>query len=247
MSVPYGTSQPAVAHPQAGGLNLSMMLSLAAVGLALVSYACSFSDDATVGMVNSFVLHLLIAGGLLAGARALPTAPRTLLPAAVLTATATLILLLGVVKDDTPAIVIVILIASLLQTAACVVALLLEAGVVNLRPKPAYAPPAWGPQSGSFPQQGGQYGPQQYGQQPPQFGSPPPPQSGSFPQQGGQYGQQPQPGQHGQHGQHSQPSQHGQQGGQPPFGQQPYGQGQYGQQGQHPGTPPGGFSGPGHG
>jgi hypothetical protein len=257
MSVPYGTPQPAASHPSAGGLNLGMILGLAAAGLALVSYACSFSDDASTVSLG-IVLPLLIGGGLLAGASALPRTPRTLLPAAVLSATGALLLLLDVIRTegDTQAIVVVILIASLLQTAACVVGLLVEAGVVNLQPKPAaYGAPAWGPQSGAFPQQGGQYG-QQYGGAPQQYGGGPGGQqlpAGGQPGQPGQHSQHSQQGQHSQ-GQHSQQTGQGQYGGQgqsgqPQFGQQPYGQGQqggqYGQQ--HPGTPPGGFSGPGQG
>jgi Family of unknown function (DUF5336) len=238
MSVPYGTPQPAVSNSAAGGLNLAVTLGLAAAALALVSYACSFSDDADSALLV-IALPLLIGSGLLAGANALPRAPKTMLVAAVLSATGALLLLLDVIKTegDTSAIVIIILISSLLQTAACVVGVLLEAGVVKLRPKPAYGGPAWGPQSGAFPQQ---YGQQPYGQQ---YGSAP-----QAPQQTQQYGQHAQqggptqqvgPGQYG-----GQPG--GQHSAQPPFGQQPYGQGQYGQSGQpHPGTPPGGFSGPG--
>jgi hypothetical protein len=73
----------------------------------------------------------------------------------------------------------------------------------------------------------GQYGPQAYGQHPPQYGAPP----GQAPwgQQG--YGQQ--PPQYGQQPYGQQPPQYGQQpyGQQPPpqYGQQPYGQQPYGQ------------------
>src|SRR5829696_9053274 len=99
MSVPYGTPQPPVSRSGQGSLNLSVVLGLAAAGLALVAYACSFSDDAG-GVIGLLVIHMLIAGGLLAAASALPRAPRTLLPATVLTVTAALILLLGVIRDD---------------------------------------------------------------------------------------------------------------------------------------------------
>jgi len=166
MSVPYGTPQPAASHSAPGGLNLGVTLGLAAAGLALVSYACSFSEEADFSLLP-IVLPLLIGGGLLAGANALPKAPKTLLVAALLTTTGALLLLLDVIRTDgdTNTIVIIILIASLLQTAACVVGVLVEAGIVKLRPKPAYGGPAWGPQSGSLPQQG-PYGQQQpYGQQ----------------------------------------------------------------------------------
>ena len=131
----------------------------------------------------------------------------------------------------------VILIASLLQTTACVVGVLVEAGMVNLQPKRGYGAPAWGPQSGPFPQQSGQYGQLPYGQQ---YGGAPPQQTQQYGQHSAQQGG---PGQYGgQPGQHGQ-GQHGQgQPGQPQYGQQPYGQGQYGQPGQPPGTPPGGFS-----
>lgn len=271
MSVPYGGSQPAVHQPAGGpttGPNLGFLLAVVAAGLGLVIYACSFADDAS-GIANTLLLPLFLAGGLLAGATALPRAPRhLLLVATVLTALGALMLLQAVIKaeSDTPAIVFVILIAGLLQAAACAVALLFDAGIVKMTPKPAYAaaPPWGGPQSGQFPQQGygaapGQYGgAQQYGGQ--QYGGaqygampggqgqpaggpggPGPGSPGSPGGPGGPGGGG--PGGAGGPGGGSQggPGGSGDQRSQPQFGQQPYGQQPYGGQ---PGTPPGGFGGP---
>jgi hypothetical protein len=265
MSVPYGGSQPAVPQPHSPGdargrQNLGFILALVAAGLGLVVYACSFSDDAFDAGVLGLVLPLLLGGGLLAGANALPKRPNTLLPATLLVALGFLILLLLVVKNegDTSAIVVVILIAALLELAAVAAALLMDHGLVRMAPRTrSYGAPAggWSPQSGGFPQQQG-YGAPGYGQQPGQYGQ----QYGGAPagggQVGGQAGGQPQYGQGGpagggQHGgQHSRQhaAQPGQPGGSqsdrpsPQFGQQPYGQQPYGGGGQ-PGTPPGGFSG----
>ncbi len=239
MSVPFGGSQPAVPQPSTpgepgAGPDLGFILGLVATGLGLVIYACSFSDDAVVVLVD-LVLPFFLAGGLLAGAGLLPKAPRTLLPATVLVAIGVLLLLLVVVKSeaDTSAIIVVILIAGLLQLGACAVALLMDSGLIKMTPKaPTYGQPGgWNPQSGSFPQQQGYGAPggQQYGQQP-QFGQQPPQQQ---PQQyGGAPGQQPYGGGHTPPG--GQPQQ-GQGEGRPPqFGQQPYGQPPYGgQQGGH--------------
>src|SRR5215207_3796966 len=118
MSVPYGTPQPALPRSGPGSLNLSFVLSLVAAALALVAYACSFSDDAS-GVVSVLVIPLLVAGGLLAAANVLPGSPRTLLAAAVITTTAALLALLDVIKgEDTPAIVVVILVLGLNEAVA---------------------------------------------------------------------------------------------------------------------------------
>lgn len=259
MSVPFGGSQPAVPQPHSpdnadAGPNLGFILALVAAGLSLVIYLLSFSDDvfATVALGGlALPLPLLLGGGLLAGANALPKRPNTLLPATLLAALGALLMLLIVVKDsDAGGMSVVILIAGLLELAACAVALLMDHGVIKIAPKPrGYAAPAggWSPQSGTFPQQGygatpgyGQQQAGQYGGQPGQYGGAP--AGGSQPQ----YGQGGGSGGHG--GGHSgQPGQSG--GPQQPdprpggsYGQQPYGQQPYGGGGQgQPGTPPGGF------
>jgi hypothetical protein len=267
MSVPFGGSQPAVPQPHSPDnpddrQNMGFILALVAAGLGLVIYLCSFSDDA-VPVVVGLVLPLLLGGGLLAGASALPKRPNTLLPATLLTALGALLLLLLAVKNgsDTSAIIVVILIAALLELAASAAALLMDHGVIKLAPRaPSYRAPAGGwspqsPQSGGFPQQGYGGAAPGYGQQPGQYGGQP-----------GQYGGTPTGGQpqYGQGGHSGPPSGHGGSGGhsgqpgspggqQPesrpgsPFGQQPYGQQPYGGgggQGQ-PGTPPSGFGGTG--
>lgn len=223
MSVPYGAPQqqpPAPAQQPAVGLNLGLILPLAAAGLGLISYLLAFADDVNFGGIE----YLLFAAAL-AGLTALPKAPKALLyPAVVLAAVPTLGVLQGIIKlSPVQGMQIVLLIVAMLETAAIVLALLLDAGIVKFEPKPQnpYAgqqqgqPGGWNPQSGAFQQQG-QPGP---GQQAPQH-----------------FGQQPQFGQ--------QPVQPQQQPGQPPqqtsFMPQP---GQFGNPGT-PGTPPGGFGGP---
>ncbi|HEY0639108.1 MAG TPA: DUF5336 domain-containing protein [Pseudonocardiaceae bacterium] len=219
MSVPFGGHQPAVPQPApsgepAAGPNLGFILSLVAAGLALVIYACTFSDDAAL-VVGALTLALFLGGGLLAAAGALLKATNTLLPATLLATVAFLLLLVAIVQSelDTTAISIVILLAGLLQLGALWFALLTESGVIKMKPKaPAYGPPGgWNPGSGSFPQQ--------------QFGG------------HGQPGQPGQPGQFGGHGQPGQPGQFGGQPGQGQFGQQPFG-GQPGQAPNQPGQPP---------
>jgi|GEM_PF-6249976 len=250
MSVPFGGAQPAVPphHPSGdalAGQNLGFVLALVAAGLGLVIYACSFSDDAlAAGVASSLVLHLLLGGGLLAGANALPKRPATLLPGTLFIVVGTLLLLLLMIKDesDTTAIVVVILIAALLELAASMAALLMEQGLITMTPRaPGYGPPGgWSPQSGPFQQPGygygqqqpTQYGGQQYGAAQPGAGQP-----GAQPPYG-----QPAPGGQQTHGQGgAQPeSRPAPQYGQQPYGQQPYGGGGGGA-GQQGSTPPGGF------
>ncbi|QFZ23385.1 DUF5336 domain-containing protein [Saccharothrix syringae] len=214
MSQPYGApqQQPGPAQP-AVGVNLNLILPLVAAGLGLIAYLLAFADD-----VSSVQIQFLLAAAVLAGLSVLPKAPRLLPAAAVLAAVTTLLLLQDIVKTeaDVEGMQIVLLIVALLQTAAVVLAVLLDAGVVKLQPKPAnpYGPPGgWNPQSGAFPQQG-QHPQQQFGPPSGQFNQPVPPQ-----QQGQQPGQ-PQPTSYmPQPGQFNQP-----------------------QPGQ--GTPPGGFGGP---
>ncbi|MFD7653100.1 DUF5336 domain-containing protein [Actinosynnema sp. NPDC059797] len=215
MSQPYGApqQQPGPAQP-AVGVNLNLILPLVAAGLGLIAYLLAFADD-----VASSQIQFLLAAAVLAGLSVLPKAPRLLPAAAVLAAVTTLLLLQDIVKTeaDVEGMQIVLLIVALLQTAAVIVAVLLDAGVVKLQPKPAnpygQQPGGWNPQSGAFPQQGQH--PQQFGPPSGQFGQQAPPQ-----QQQGQQPNQPQPTSYmPQPGQFNQP-----------------------QPGQ--GTPPSGFGGP---
>ncbi|MFI9007313.1 DUF5336 domain-containing protein [Actinosynnema sp. NPDC053489] len=214
MSQPYGApqQQPGPAQP-AVGVNLNLILPLVAAGLALIAYLLAFADDVQFD-------QFLIAAGVLAGLSVLPKAPKGLLYAAVPFALIpTLALLQGLIttEADVQGMQIVLLIVSLLLTAAVVLSLLLETGVVKLQPKAANVygqPGGWNPHSGAFPQQGQQQ-PQQYGPPSGQFGQPVPPQQGQQPNQPQPTSYMPQPGQFGQPGQ--QPGQ---------------------------GTPPGGFGGP---
>ncbi|QQQ75858.1 DUF5336 domain-containing protein [Saccharothrix sp. 6-C] len=214
MSQPYGApqQQPGPAQP-AVGVNLNLILPLVAAGLALIAFLLAFADDVQFD-------DFLIAAGILAGLSVLPRAPKGLLYAAVpIALIPTLRLLQGLIttEADVQGMQIVLLIVSLLLSAAVVMSLLLETGIVKLQPKPANVygqPGGWNPQSGAFPQQG---------QQPQQFGPP-----------SGQFGQQ------------APPPQQAQQPGQPqPTSYMPQ-PGQFGQPGQQPGqgTPPGGFGGP---
>ncbi|HEY3260509.1 MAG TPA: DUF5336 domain-containing protein [Pseudonocardiaceae bacterium] len=272
MSVPFGGAQPAVPpHHTSGGARsqgLASTLALVAAVLGLVIYACSFSDDAFAAGVPALVLPLLLGGGLLAGASALPSRPNTLLPATLLAALGTLVLLLIVVKNssDIGTIVVVILIAGVLELAACTIALLLDHGMIKLVPRaapPAYAAPGgWSPPSGPFPQPG--YGPGPGGGPGPAVGPGGPGPGYGQPGQYGQYGAAPAGGgqpQYGQGGPGGPGGHHGGQAGQggqsgqsgpqleprtgPQYGQQPYGQqpypGSQGQPGNPPGNPPGGF------
>ncbi|WP_033436799.1 DUF5336 domain-containing protein [Saccharothrix sp. NRRL B-16314] len=224
MSQPYGApqQQPGPAQP-AVGVNLNLILPLLAAGMAFIAYLLAFADD-----VHSEAY--LYAAGTLAGLSVLPKAPKGLLYAAVPFALIpTLGLLQGLIttEADVQGMQIVLLLVALLETAAVVLALLLEVGVVNFQPKAAniYGQPGgWNPQSGGFPPPGQQQ-PQQFGPPSGQFGQPVSPQQGQ-PQPGQQPNQpqptsyMPQPGQFGQPGQAVPPQQPGQ------------------------GTPPGGFGGP---
>lgn len=211
MSVPYGPPQgfppgPQGPPPPSGpGPDLGKIFALVAGGLALIFFFFSFSDDVRF-FAGSLSAVLVFAGGLLAAGVALPGAPKTLIPATVITTVGTLTLLVNVVKGplgtegaDTPGLVIVVLIVAFLVLIACVVALLFETGMM-----------ASGPKASPFPQPGGFPGQQFPGQQPvgpPSGGFPAQqPQSGGFPQQQGVpahnptqvtpgYGQQ--PGQYG--------------------------------------------------
>jgi len=256
MSVPYG--QPPVAPPPgptsspAGGLGLGKILALVAGGLGLVIYFLSFADDA--GYFSGIIGILLLGGGLLAAASVLPKAPATLVPAAVLVVTGTLSMLVGVASGiEVPAMAVVALILAFLQSAAGVLALLADVGVVKMAPRPSSYPQQWGPQPGAYPSgpgQSGYPGPSGYpaqsgypGQQPagsPAGAFPSPPQQPYVPHTV-QYGQ---PGQYAnQPGQYDQPGASNPYADQPgPYGDQP---GASGQPGEQPRTPPGDFGSPG--
>ncbi len=275
MSAPYGqppaAPQPGPSPSRGGGLDLGGILALVALGLGLVIYFCNFSADA-LGFSSPLLYFFLVAGFLGAGTL-LPRAPAVLVPAAVLAAAGTLGTLNAVVLADPPSIVIVILVLGLLQTAALVGAVLVDAGMIKMKPAPAPFPgQQWGPPSGSFPAQPGQFPPGQYGQGPAgQYGQGQPGQPGQYGP--GQPGQSGQPGQYGQPSQQSPPNQYGQgtaqfgpggerwggeswkggdygpPGEQPRPGEGEPGQREPGQQGPNPpfgqpGTPPGGERGP---
>ncbi|ROP39982.1 DUF5336 domain-containing protein [Saccharothrix texasensis] len=204
MSQPYGApqQQPGPAQP-AVGVNLNLILPLVAAGLALIAFLLAFADDVQFD-------DFLIAAGILAGLSVLPRAPKGLLYAAVpIALIPTLRLLQGLIttEADVQGMQIVLLIVSLLLSAAVVMSLLLETGIVKLQPKPANVygqPGGWNPQSGAFPQQGQQ--PQQFGPPSGQFGQQaPPPQQAQQPGQPQPTSYMPQPGQFGQPGQGTPP------------------------------------------
>lgn len=262
MSTPYGPppaapQQPGPSQPTPGRLGLDKMLALVGATLGLIIYLVSFADDAL--LVRGLPVVLFVVAGLLGAATVLPRAPAALVPAAVISAAATLwvlsFLVAGSIPDGfgelptatTPVVIITIL--AFLQAAAFVVAVLVGAGIITMQPRPRAVPQqSWGPQSGGYPGQSspypqgpggpgqpGQYPPGQYGQYPPGQGWPGPPQGGPGQGAPGQHGQ----GQYGQYGpppaQGETTSQFGQPGAPGPGGQP--GQGQsHGS----PRTPPGG-------
>jgi hypothetical protein len=160
----YGAPQQQ-AHPLAG-VNLSVLLSLGVTLLGVVAYFCGFSDEASGA---EFEIRLLLVAGLLAAFRVLPTGPRFLPVAAVLSVTGGLFMLdtvIGIPEGaKTPGIVVVLLIMGILQMLVAVAALLFDFGVLKM---PTPSPPGAGnwPPSGQFPQQ------QQQQPPPPQYGSP---------------------------------------------------------------------------
>ncbi|MDP8969981.1 MAG: DUF5336 domain-containing protein, partial [Actinomycetota bacterium] len=159
MSMPYGTSPaPRRASGPGAGLDLAGILGAGAGLLGLAIWFCALSAEAQL-YVGGIPLALFLAGGLLAAATALPRAPRTLVPAAVASAVALLSLLLIVITGptvdgaSTPALVFVILVLGFLQLAACVVALLFDAGLIT-SPIASSPRPERAPHSGSFPASG---------------------------------------------------------------------------------------------
>ncbi|MGH4027128.1 MAG: DUF5336 domain-containing protein [Pseudonocardiaceae bacterium] len=170
MSLPYGQPPPAQQQPgpsnsPSGGLGLSKILAIVPGGLGLVLYFLSFTDGAG-GYLRDLVGVLLLGGGLLAAASVLPKAPATLLPGTVAALTGALFLLVSVAKGPpfvdlpgdvggTPALAVVAVILALLEAAACVAAVLLDAGLVKmaLTPRPSRFPQrSWGPAPGAPPQ-----------------------------------------------------------------------------------------------
>ncbi len=128
------------AGPLAPGL--PRLLALVAAGIALVSYLCTFSAAAVFYLV--LAPQLLLTGGMLAGAAAvLPRAGRALLAGTILTAVACLAMLpvvtgvrslggfAGDIDVQVPTILVVVVVLGFLQLAACVVALLVDLGVVG--------------------------------------------------------------------------------------------------------------------
>ncbi|WP_410604498.1 DUF5336 domain-containing protein [Amycolatopsis sp. lyj-90] len=258
-----GGQQPPQPHPGSGAfpqqqvpsspaspLNLALLLALAVTVLGLVQFFIGFSDEADAAKEVSV---FLLVSGLLAALHALPRGPKTLPFAAlfsVLGAFGALDLVIGYPTVDggegrpevsLPGILTVVLILGILQMLVAVAALLFEHDVLKL---PAAKPQQQAPQapySQQFPQQGPQGPFGQPGQQ-----GPAATQVQPFPGAGQQQGQpQGEPS-----GPFAQPG-----GFQPPVTQPPgqqattYApqQGQFFQQppsseqGQNPGTPPGGF------
>jgi hypothetical protein len=159
-----------------------------------------FVDDSGLLGAFSFV-PLLLGGGLLAGASALPRAGRVLLPGAVLALTGALLLLQLVASGGTtPGLIVFMLILGIVEAGAAIVAFLMDAGIVSApdrRPRPPQQsqqpgygpPPGYAPQGYGAPPQG--YGPPSSPAMPPVFGgqhgAPPPPSPGGW-------GQMPGPG-----------------------------------------------------
>jgi hypothetical protein len=233
---PQGTEKPAETAPAPADAQLApglaRLLALIGAGLGVVIYLLGFFGES--GLTTSLTGPLLLGGGLLAGAAVLPKVGRVLVPAGVLAAVGTLILLQVVADGGTSTLVIVALVLAFLETVAIIGAVLLDAGIITA-PAPRPSQPAG-------------YGQQQYGAYPQGYGQ----QGYGQPGYGGQQGYG-QPG-YGQPGYGQQPPQYGAQPGygQPTGGQQGYGQPGYGQQpgynpqapqgqpawGQQPGTDP---------
>lgn len=216
-------------RPDTGGPG--PLLALAAGGLGLIIYICSFFQGLPV-LSTTAIMPLLLGGGLLAAATALPKAGRLLVPAAVAVMVGVLALIQVVFAGDSRVSVmaIVVVVLAVLQAAAVVAAVLFDNGMlaspdpaVRLArqqarqarrpqgPAPGYPPPGGGYPGG--PPQGGQggYG---YAQQPPpatpSYGTPAPGygygQQPNYPgQPGGGYPGYPPPGQPSGPGQPPQP------------------------------------------
>ncbi|HWE90229.1 MAG TPA: DUF5336 domain-containing protein [Pseudonocardiaceae bacterium] len=133
------------------GLGLAQQLSLVILVLALVSYFCGFTSDATDLGVE---ITVLLTGGLLAVLPLLPRAPRTLPIAAVLSVVGGLTTLTAIIQAGSGAAIrVVILVFALLQALVAIGALLLDHEVVKLAPRQAvpYGSPSGFPPPGGFP------------------------------------------------------------------------------------------------
>lgn len=168
MSVPHGqpqaAQQPGPTSSPGGGLGLSKILAIVAGGLGLLLYLLSFGADAGAYLRGLYGV-LLLGGGLLAAASALPKAPATLVPAAVSVVTGTLFLLVDVFKGpafldpageavQTPGLAVAAVVLAFLQSAACVAAVLMEAGVVTMAAsrRSLFPQRSWTPQQpGGYP------------------------------------------------------------------------------------------------
>ncbi|ATL72364.1 DUF5336 domain-containing protein [Nocardia terpenica] len=251
-----GAGAGSAAAPEASGKGLSFYLAIGTAALGVINFLLGFTSYATqkgydAGMgvripetsasffktagVSPLLVFLLL-GGLLAGLSLLPKQNWTGVAAAA-SAAGFLGLLFQTfsLPDNISAAwgAWVVIFLGLVQTAAAVIALLFQVGILSEpAPKPAAAQGGFGA-PGSYGQQPG-YGQAQAGQQPAAYGQAAQPgQQASY----GQFGQQPAYGQaqqasYGQYGQQQYGQQPGQQYGQQPYGQQaqqPYGQ-QYGAQ-----------------
>lgn len=190
MSVPYGqppaAPQPGSTKSPLGDLGPGKLLSLATGGLGLIVYLLTFADDVGGYLRTSLLGFLLVGGGLLAASSVLPKAPSAQVPAAVLTVTGTLFLLIDVAKGPifsaqgqatTPGLVYLVLVLAVLESGAATAAALAETGMVQARPRSSarfpqqswsqqppggyYAGPGGGPGQGGYPGQppiGGSFG-----------------------------------------------------------------------------------------
>lgn len=262
MSAPYGQQPPSPSgpsRPSRVGLDLTRILVLAAAGLGLVIYLCSFVPSALLVRIT-FGLPLFVGAGLVAAATLLPNGRRMLVPAAVLAALGTLGLLVNVMSDfpgpppplgvgeGASGIVITVLVLGFLQTGALVAAVLVDTGVMTPKtggwpsrqrdvqppaPQGQYPAGQYPPPPGQYQYPPGRYGPgvQEPVGHSPQAPAPTAQQPGTPPGRYVPTGQYGQPGPSPQ-GQYGQP-------GPPPQGQydrqrQPGSQGAYGQYEQQP-------------
>lgn len=159
---PEGPRSEQTDRPRSGPV---VELALVAAGLGVVVHLLGYVDG--IGSSSSLIVALLLGGGLLAGAVALPTVgARLLVPAAVAALTGALLLLQTVANGADSPVAIGALVLALLEAAAAGAAALLNAGVVRAprpRPRKAAAPPQ---QPGFPPFAGQQYPAQQYPGQP---------------------------------------------------------------------------------
>ncbi len=245
---PGGATSSKAGGPGSSAIGLPFYLTAGAAVLGVINFLLGFapfvstsSHDLGEGLQTpatssdfffSFavsVLIVLLAGGLLAGLSLLPKQNWSGAAAAV-TAAGFIGLIFVVIKVPDGVSVgwgaWVVLFLALVQTAAAVVVVLFESGILSVpAPKPA-APQAV---PGGYGTPG--YGQQGYGQaQPGQYGQQAQSQPGQSQPSYGQYGQQPGYGQSAQSPYGQQYPQYGQQQAQSPYGQQQYGQQQYGQQ-----------------